>query len=619
MSNLLGNYYTNLNNLRIINIDDLSSTNGTFTNLTVSNLNITNIVIPNYVDLSSNQVINGLKTFTQNLQLNSGLVLNNGGLILSNGNLQKIAFISSATEDLQNAINTLKTKTQLQSYNSTFNSTVFSNNLVSNSQFQATGILRIDGPVWITGANQYTNAQVASIFANTVGLTSSAQTQLSALQTKTTNITFTSPQTIISGTTTTATLSFTGTLNNLSKAGFDTLVNNTSSLVGPIQPQIDSINTNVSTVTGKVTNISYNAVSNTTTISNNVNIQSLQITSSINSFSKANFENAITQSISLTSPAQTQINSLIASVAATDAVVAGNTAAIALINTTTIPALQLQITTLSGEVTAIDGRVSTLESKTTQQTYSSALSKTTFGATLQANAFQFSTLSSGFTQTANQEVILIGNTRIRNNLFLENGFGINTEGGITQTIAGSTNYFAGSLTSNNTLTVNGLTSFNNDVTITGTKKLIVKNIVPIAFDDIYFGSTAGYETDDCIFNMMVKINQPININNSFQMGTNLSRYPFGCYTTEFGVDANSSITLNTPVLNLSGTQVNCNNLNSSTAMNINANTINIGTNQGLSAFNGINIGNIASLSVINLNGVVYSTFPLSITGAISQW
>ena len=103
------------------------------------------------------------------------------------------------------------------------------------------------------------------------------------------------------------------------------------------------------------------------------------------------------------------------------------------------------------------------------------------------------------------------------------------------------------------------------------------------------------------------------------MGTNLSRYPFGCYTTEFGVDANSSITLNTPVLNLSGTQVNCNNLNSSTAMNINANTINIGTNQGVSAFNGINIGNIASLSVINLNGVVYSAFPLSITGAISQW
>jgi exosortase F-associated protein len=42
-------------------------------------------------------------------------------------------------------------------------------------------------------------------------------------------------------------------------------------------------------------------------------------------------------------------------------------------------------------------------------------------------------------------------------------------------------------------------------------------------------------------------------------------------------------------------------------------------NKTIPAFNTINIGNVASLSVINLNGLVYTAFPVNITGAISQW
>jgi hypothetical protein len=54
---------------------------------------------------------------------------------------------------------------------------------------------------------------------------------------------------------------------------------------------------------------------------------------------------------------------------------------------------------------------------------------------------------------------------------------------------------------------------------------------------------------------------------------------------------------------------------------MNSDTINIGTSQSVvpPAFNSINIGNVASLSIINLNGLVYSPYALNITGAISQW
>ena len=101
----------------------------------------------------------------------------------------------------------------------------------------------------------------------------------------------------------------------------------------------------------------------------------------------------------------------------------------------------------------------------------------------------------------------------------------------------------------------------------------------------------------------------------FETGCSL---PTGDLTVSEGGIVISSGDIKVNTINNRSTNLN---INGSYALNINSNTINIGTNQGVvpPAFNTINIGNVASLSVINLNGLVYTAFPVNITGAITQW
>jgi hypothetical protein len=52
-------------------------------------------------------------------------------------------------------------------------------------------------------------------------------------------------------------------------------------------------------------------------------------------------------------------------------------------------------------------------------------------------------------------------------------------------------------------------------------------------------------------------------------------------------------------------------------LQLNSNTIQIGTNQATLAINTITIGSIASASLINLNGIVSTPFGITMTGASS--
>jgi len=58
---------------------------------------------------------------------------------------------------------------------------------------------------------------------------------------------------------------------------------------------------------------------------------------------------------------------------------------------------------------------------------------------------------------------------------------------------------------------------------------------------------------------------------------------------------------------------------SGSALDINANNINIGTNQGVLGLNTVYIGNILSGTIIYLNGAVSSPYGFNVTGAFTQW
>jgi hypothetical protein len=77
---------------------------------------------------------------------------------------------------------------------------------------------------------------------------------------------------------------------------------------------------------------------------------------------------------------------------------------------------------------------------------------------------------------------------------------------------------------------------------------------------------------------------------------------------------------NTNTINkYSGTTLDVNSNGIGSSMNINSPQINIGSNQGIGAFNIINIGATSSLSTIYLNGIVSSSFGFNLTGSVLQW
>jgi len=231
-----------------------------------------------------------------------------------------------------------------------------------------------------------------------------------------------------------------------------------------------------------------------------------------------------------------------------------------------------------------------LNYKTSQISYSDATNRTTISQTLYSPLFEITTLASGFNQTSTDQITLAGKLRcnnrveVNNTLELVNDNNIILEGIINQdnatppnngvnqflaptTISGnatlsglSTTISSGSVqigvNSVSILNVNSTTSFGGDVSLLATKNLRLKNIVPILFDDIVFGDVAINSTDDAIFNMQMVANRPVTINNTLQHGTSLNRYSSTAYNTTSFTDADVSINFASPIINLSGTQVN---------------------------------------------------------------
>lgn len=78
--------------------------------------------------------------------------------------------------------------------------------------------------------------------------------------------------------------------------------------------------------------------------------------------------------------------------------------------------------------------------------------------------------------------------------------------------------------------------------------------------------------------------------------------------------------LKTNIINkYSGNTLDINSNGVGSSMNINSPQINIGSNQGIGAFNTINIGSSSSISTIYLNGIVSSAFGFNLTGSVLQW
>jgi hypothetical protein len=231
------------------------------------------------------------------------------------------------------------------------------------------------------------------------------------------------------------------------------------------------------------------------------------------------------------------------------------------------------IATNTANIGTLQGDVTTLQQKTTGITYSNATTKTSINL-LDVTTFRLTTLESGFTQNVNQPIIIIGTCEHRNGLSITNGFGLNLDGGITQnnnsantfngsvscirdfTTSGtnsnlnSTNIQIGTSTAS-ALTINSTQTNNGDINLVATKKLVLKNIVPLNLEDVYFGGTAGaYSNYNVNFNMKAVFNENVNTFSNVTLGSNAFRYPFNSYNDSFTVSANTSVSLTAPIVSI---------------------------------------------------------------------
>jgi len=264
------------------------------TQLNTTNSNVTTLT-NNSVSLSALNTFSGAtNTFTNNIRLDSSLLLNAGAITITNANLQKLQYISTISSDIQTQVTNLSTSSvSLSALNSFSGATnTFTNNI------------RLDGSLLLNaGANTITNATLQKLqYISTISSDIQIQTttnatnigeskdKITTLTTKNTDISYTA------GTTTTTianNLVFTGTLNNIIPAVFSYL----SNLSGNIQDQL-----NTSAI--KLSAISYTAGTTTTTITNTLASSTLTFSGTLNNINTTTFGylSGVTSSI------QAQIN-----------------------------------------------------------------------------------------------------------------------------------------------------------------------------------------------------------------------------------------------------------------------------------------------------------------------
>jgi microcystin-dependent protein len=260
------------------------------------------------VNLSTAQSITGVKTFTvaqtfqNNIRLDGSLLLSAGTITLTNADMQKIAFLNTATSNIQSQINTLTTNSVSLSASNVFTG--------ATNQFSNT--LRLDGELNLNAnALIVPNTTLQKIqYLSTVS--SDVQTQINTL---TTNSVSLSASNVFTGATNqfSNSVRLDGTL--VLNAGVLTLTNANlqkiqylSTVSSDVQTQITGVGTRATTLETKTTKMSYMSVGgiNTTTILDGLISQTFSFTGTINNITTTVFGYLSGVSSSI----QTQLNNL---------------------------------------------------------------------------------------------------------------------------------------------------------------------------------------------------------------------------------------------------------------------------------------------------------------------
>ena len=433
-----------------------------------------NAIVGTACTLGQNQTITGTKTFsavqnfTSNLRLDGSLLVGTAGnVILTNATLQKIAYLANVTSDINATFNNYVLTTTL---NTTLNNYVLSSALT-------------------TTLNSYVLTTALTTTLNNYVLTTALNTTLNNYVLST---------------------ALTTLLNDyVLTTALNTALNNYVSTTA-LNTALNPINTDISTLNTKTQYISSTSLN--TTILNTTNVADLLISTTINGFSKGDFNNVITQCSSLSSNCQNQINDAIskansaqnkADTAKTNADNAQGTAntALALAGTANAAAIAAAgiatgaasvasgaasgVTALETQVEGIETDVTALQLKTTQISYSLATDRTTISQTLNSPFLEIGNLTSGFTQTSTDQITLAGLLRcnnrveINNTLELINNNNIIVEGIINQDNAtppnNGVNQFLAPTNISGNLTCSGTNTNINSTNCNITGNAIIKN------------------------------------------------------------------------------------------------------------------------------------------------
>jgi hypothetical protein len=525
-----------------------------------------------FMTKTTSQTISGTKSysvqqiFLGNIRLDASLVLNNNTLTISNATLQKIQYLSTVSSDVQTQITALQTKlTDVSFVSGSPNVTSVANKLQTSVLAFSTTLNGVSSTTYGYISTLSSNAQT-QLTANANSI-QTASNDIQVLKDTTRNLTATSTQSTFSQTLNSNIFTF-STINGFTSSDFSNAITYSKTLSSDAQNQLTALQNKTQYLTYSTNNSSF---------SNTLNSSTFVFTNSINGYSTTSFATTIDYCRTLTSDCQTQLTSIGSTAAGAAAVGASNTAAIVVITGTTLPAMSALITANTTAIGNAQNDITTLQQKTQTLSYSNATTVTSISGICNLSTLRLTSLDSGFTQITNSPIVIIGTCEHRNGLSISNGFGISCDGGIVQN-NNSANTFNGSLScirdfttsgtnsnlnssniqigtsSASALTINSTSTINGDMTLSATKKLVLKNIVPRGLDDIYVGGEAGaYVNYNTYFNTKVIINEPLSILANQQQGTNALRYTSTFYNDTFSVTANTSVSLTAPIVSIGQT------------------------------------------------------------------
>lgn len=421
-----------------------------------------NAIVGTACTLGQNQTVTGTKTFsavqnfTSNLRLDGSLLVGTAGnVILTNATLQKIAYLANVTSDINATFNNYVLTTALNTTLANYVLTTALNTTLANyvlttalnttlANYVLTTALNttLNDYVLTTSLNTALNNYVSTTALNTA--LNPINTDISTLNTKTQYISSTSLNTTILNTLNLTDVIFTGSLNTIQASFF-------SGITGNIQQGINNAQSDAN-----------------------------------NAISKANnAQNKADSAYNLAGTAQGTASSALALAGTAQAT---GTSALALAGSAqaTANTANSGLATLNTQVDGIEVDVTELQIKCTQISYNSATSRTTISQTLNSPFLEIGNLTSGFTQTATDQITLAGLLRcnnrveINNTLELINNNNIIVEGIINQDNAtppnNGVNQFLAPTNISGNLTCSGTNTNINSTNFNITSITNIKNI-----------------------------------------------------------------------------------------------------------------------------------------------